>query len=62
MVASLLLKVVQSAEDKKPFCAAPACFTCMVVPLPTTAFVPPVIVNMEELASVRLPSSTSSER
>ena len=51
----LLLNVFQSVELKKPFVDALACATAIVVPLPITAPVPPVIVNILDVVSVKLP-------
>src|SRR4029079_17699728 len=54
VVVSLLLKVFQSALDKNPFCMPLACLTSMVDPVPNTAPVPPVIVNIEDPVSDKL--------
>src|SRR6476619_3065982 len=51
---ALLLKVFQSVLDKKPFCMPLACLTSMVDPVPNTAPVPPVIVNIEDPVSDKL--------
>ncbi len=49
------VKVVQSADERKPAWEPFACWTWMVVPLPKTALVPPPMERMEEPVSVRLP-------
>ena len=50
-----MLKVVQSAEAKKPEVAPLACATWMEVPAPRRALVPPVMVRILEPVSERFP-------
>jgi hypothetical protein len=51
----LPLNVFQSVELKNPLVEAPDWATCMVVPVPITAPVPPVMVRTADVASVRFP-------
>jgi hypothetical protein len=49
------LNVFQSVELKNPLVETPDCNTCIDVPVPITAPVPPVMVRTAEVASVRFP-------
>jgi hypothetical protein len=49
------LNVFQSVELKNPLVETPDCATCIDVPAPITAPVPPVMVRTAEVASVRFP-------
>ena len=57
-VLCLLLKVFQSVLLRYPDWLVVACFTWMEVPVPRTAFAPPVMVNTEDVASARFPFLT----
>src|SRR5581483_5783957 len=50
-----LLNVFQSLEERYPLCVASAFVTWMVVPDPSSAPAPPVMVRTEEPVSVKLP-------
>ena len=53
--SDLLLNVFQSVLLKYPLTVDDACFTCIVVPEPITEPVPPLIVKIDEVDSVKLP-------
>jgi hypothetical protein len=50
------LKIPQSVVDRYPLVAAPAWATATVNPVPMIAPVPPEIVRIEEVTSVKLPN------
>jgi hypothetical protein len=54
-VVVALLNLLQSAAERNPAAAEPACATWMEVPAPRVALVPPVMVRIEEPVSVREP-------